>query len=180
MEIDQLISYLINKENSDGVVLLGHSTGCQVAADFVLNLFHIQSLFDCLSVALSEEIWLILCLLMNLGYCALYVHKCCLFPSCPCCHFSGSYCYSLWSTCSLYVLSAAYVLYSRGLEKGFLLVCYHDHSRKNPAVILIFTLNNICTVWQLMTYHLWKLVDLSVVWLIFAYSCLGEYLSIMK
>lgn len=29
MEIDQLISYLINKENSDGVVLLGHSTGCQ-------------------------------------------------------------------------------------------------------------------------------------------------------
>ena len=30
MELDQLISYLINKENSDGVVLLGHSTGCQV------------------------------------------------------------------------------------------------------------------------------------------------------
>ncbi|XP_017974143.1 PREDICTED: UPF0613 protein PB24D3.06c isoform X1 [Theobroma cacao] len=29
MEIDQLISYLINKENSEGVVLLGHSTGCQ-------------------------------------------------------------------------------------------------------------------------------------------------------
>ena len=29
-EIDQLISYLINKENSEGVVLLGHSTGCQV------------------------------------------------------------------------------------------------------------------------------------------------------
>ncbi|ESQ41913.1 hypothetical protein EUTSA_v10013904mg [Eutrema salsugineum] len=28
-EIDQLISYLINKENSEGVVLLGHSTGCQ-------------------------------------------------------------------------------------------------------------------------------------------------------
>ncbi|KAL9233099.1 hypothetical protein vseg_008137 [Gypsophila vaccaria] len=28
-EIDQLISYLINKENSDGVILLGHSTGCQ-------------------------------------------------------------------------------------------------------------------------------------------------------
>ena len=30
MELDQLINYLINKENSDGVVLLGHSTGCQV------------------------------------------------------------------------------------------------------------------------------------------------------
>ncbi|CAG7891900.1 unnamed protein product [Brassica rapa] len=30
MKIDQLISYLINKENSEGVVLLGHSTGCQV------------------------------------------------------------------------------------------------------------------------------------------------------
>lgn len=29
LELDQLISYLINKENSDGVVLLGHSTGCQ-------------------------------------------------------------------------------------------------------------------------------------------------------
>ncbi|XP_078435944.1 alpha/beta-Hydrolases superfamily protein [Wolffia australiana] len=28
-ELDQLISYLINKENSEGVVLLGHSTGCQ-------------------------------------------------------------------------------------------------------------------------------------------------------
>ncbi|KAJ4882497.1 alpha/beta-Hydrolases superfamily protein [Raphanus sativus] len=28
-EIDQLISHLINKENSEGVVLLGHSTGCQ-------------------------------------------------------------------------------------------------------------------------------------------------------
>ena len=29
-ELDQLISYLINKEDSEGVVLLGHSTGCQV------------------------------------------------------------------------------------------------------------------------------------------------------
>ncbi|KAF5752307.1 hypothetical protein HS088_TW01G00215 [Tripterygium wilfordii] len=29
MELDQLISFLINKENSEGVVLLGHSTGCQ-------------------------------------------------------------------------------------------------------------------------------------------------------
>ncbi|XP_010546831.1 PREDICTED: UPF0613 protein PB24D3.06c isoform X2 [Tarenaya hassleriana] len=28
-EIDQLVSHLINKENSEGVVLLGHSTGCQ-------------------------------------------------------------------------------------------------------------------------------------------------------
>jgi hypothetical protein len=30
LELDQLISYLINKENSEGVILLGHSTGCQV------------------------------------------------------------------------------------------------------------------------------------------------------
>ncbi|CAN6848468.1 unnamed protein product [Brassica oleracea] len=30
MKINQLISYLINKENSEGVVLLGHSTGCQI------------------------------------------------------------------------------------------------------------------------------------------------------
>ncbi|CAN6203393.1 unnamed protein product [Urochloa humidicola] len=29
LELDQLISYLINKENSEGVILLGHSTGCQ-------------------------------------------------------------------------------------------------------------------------------------------------------
>ncbi|KAL7105140.1 hypothetical protein ACP275_07G026000 [Erythranthe tilingii] len=29
LEIDQLISYFINKEESEGVVLLGHSTGCQ-------------------------------------------------------------------------------------------------------------------------------------------------------
>ncbi|KZV55422.1 hypothetical protein F511_40088 [Dorcoceras hygrometricum] len=29
LELDQLISYLINKEDSEGVVLLGHSTGCQ-------------------------------------------------------------------------------------------------------------------------------------------------------
>ncbi|KAL9250568.1 UPF0613 protein PB24D3.06c-like protein, partial [Drosera capensis] len=28
-ELDQLISYLINKKDSEGVVLLGHSTGCQ-------------------------------------------------------------------------------------------------------------------------------------------------------
>ncbi|THG01630.1 hypothetical protein TEA_023017 [Camellia sinensis var. sinensis] len=29
VELDQLINYLINKEDSEGVVLLGHSTGCQ-------------------------------------------------------------------------------------------------------------------------------------------------------
>ncbi|XP_050240423.1 uncharacterized protein LOC126689306 [Quercus robur] len=29
MELDQQISHLINKEDSEGVVLLGHSTGCQ-------------------------------------------------------------------------------------------------------------------------------------------------------
>ncbi|XP_042425636.1 UPF0613 protein PB24D3.06c-like [Zingiber officinale] len=29
VELDQLIGHLINKENSEGVVLLGHSTGCQ-------------------------------------------------------------------------------------------------------------------------------------------------------
>ncbi|XP_054786583.1 UPF0613 protein PB24D3.06c isoform X2 [Prosopis cineraria] len=28
-ELDQLINYLINKEDSEGVILLGHSTGCQ-------------------------------------------------------------------------------------------------------------------------------------------------------
>lgn len=37
MELDQLISYLINKEESEGVVLLGHSTGCQVITQFSLD-----------------------------------------------------------------------------------------------------------------------------------------------
>lgn len=32
-ELDQLVSYLINKEDSEGVVLLGHSTGCQVISE---------------------------------------------------------------------------------------------------------------------------------------------------
>ncbi|XP_052207732.1 UPF0613 protein PB24D3.06c-like [Diospyros lotus] len=35
MELDQLISYLINKEDSEGVVLLGHSTGCQDIAYYM-------------------------------------------------------------------------------------------------------------------------------------------------
>lgn len=38
MELDQLISYFINKEDSEGVVLLGHSTGCQVCVDCTLDL----------------------------------------------------------------------------------------------------------------------------------------------
>jgi surfactin synthase thioesterase subunit len=29
-DLDQLINHLINKEDSEGVALLGHSTGCQV------------------------------------------------------------------------------------------------------------------------------------------------------
>jgi len=35
LELDQLISYLINKEESEGVVLLGHSTGCQDIAHYM-------------------------------------------------------------------------------------------------------------------------------------------------
>lgn len=35
MELDQLISYLINKEDSEGVVLVGHSTGCQVIVHYM-------------------------------------------------------------------------------------------------------------------------------------------------
>ncbi|KAF7837231.1 uncharacterized protein G2W53_005713 [Senna tora] len=34
-ELDQLINYLINKEDSEGVVLLGHSTGCQDIIHFM-------------------------------------------------------------------------------------------------------------------------------------------------
>lgn len=37
MELDQLISHLINKEDSEGVVLLGHSTGCQVSCGCIIN-----------------------------------------------------------------------------------------------------------------------------------------------
>lgn len=37
MELDQLVSYFINKEDSEGVVLLGHSTGCQVSTDCILK-----------------------------------------------------------------------------------------------------------------------------------------------
>lgn len=35
MELDQLISYLINKEDSEGVVLVGQSTGCQVIVHYM-------------------------------------------------------------------------------------------------------------------------------------------------
>ncbi|KAL5701713.1 hypothetical protein ACHQM5_027023 [Ranunculus cassubicifolius] len=35
VELDQLISYLINKEDSEGVVLVGHSTGCQVIVHYM-------------------------------------------------------------------------------------------------------------------------------------------------
>ncbi|PIA24810.1 hypothetical protein AQUCO_23700001v1 [Aquilegia coerulea] len=34
-ELDQLISYLINKEDSEGVVLVGHSTGCQIIVHYM-------------------------------------------------------------------------------------------------------------------------------------------------
>ncbi|XP_023526586.1 UPF0613 protein PB24D3.06c-like [Cucurbita pepo subsp. pepo] len=34
-ELDQLVSYLINKEDSEGVVLLGHSTGCQDIVHYI-------------------------------------------------------------------------------------------------------------------------------------------------
>jgi predicted TIM-barrel enzyme len=37
MELDQLISHLINKEESEGVVLVGHSTGCQVSSGCNIN-----------------------------------------------------------------------------------------------------------------------------------------------
>ena len=48
-ELDQLINYLINKEDSEGVALLGHSTGCQVICYFILVLtilyFHFSSCY---------------------------------------------------------------------------------------------------------------------------------------
>ncbi|XP_027332058.1 UPF0613 protein PB24D3.06c isoform X2 [Abrus precatorius] len=34
-ELDQLINYLINKEDSEGVALLGHSTGCQDIVNYM-------------------------------------------------------------------------------------------------------------------------------------------------
>ncbi|KAJ0525035.1 putative fusarinine C esterase SidJ, alpha/Beta hydrolase [Helianthus annuus] len=35
LELDQLINHLINKEDSEGVVLLGHSTGCQDIVNYM-------------------------------------------------------------------------------------------------------------------------------------------------
>lgn len=46
-DLDQLINYLINKEDSEGVALLGHSTGCQVIfySMKILNLTLLPLLF---------------------------------------------------------------------------------------------------------------------------------------
>ena len=38
IELDQLITYLIDKESSNGVILLGHSTGCQVRVSEICNI----------------------------------------------------------------------------------------------------------------------------------------------
>lgn len=51
MELDQLIGYLINKENSEGVVLLGHSTGCQV----ILIFCPVMLLYNPLSTEVNTE-----------------------------------------------------------------------------------------------------------------------------
>ncbi|KAM3366327.1 hypothetical protein ACQJBY_015644 [Aegilops geniculata] len=39
LELDQLIGYLINKDNSEGVILLGHSTGCQDIMHYMQTYF---------------------------------------------------------------------------------------------------------------------------------------------
>ncbi|KAG6396285.1 hypothetical protein SASPL_142433 [Salvia splendens] len=56
-ELDQLISYLINKEDSEGVVLLGHSTGCQAPAsdrEYRATLPETASMIDLASTMINE------------------------------------------------------------------------------------------------------------------------------
>ncbi|XP_019180531.1 PREDICTED: UPF0613 protein PB24D3.06c isoform X2 [Ipomoea nil] len=57
MELDQLINYLINKEDSEGVVLLGHSTGCQAPVsdrEYRATLPDTASMIDLASKMISE------------------------------------------------------------------------------------------------------------------------------
>ncbi|KAG6398574.1 hypothetical protein SASPL_140041 [Salvia splendens] len=56
-ELDQLISYLINKEDSEGVVLLGHSTGCQAPVsdrEYRATLPETASMIDLASMMINE------------------------------------------------------------------------------------------------------------------------------
>ncbi|XP_058077793.1 UPF0613 protein PB24D3.06c isoform X2 [Magnolia sinica] len=57
MELDQLIGYLINKENSEGVVLLGHSTGCQAPVsdrEYRATLPETAAMIDLASTMITE------------------------------------------------------------------------------------------------------------------------------
>lgn len=68
-ELDQLISYLINKEDSEGVVLLGQSTGCQVSqlplANLNLVIAFLDEVISCAFLVLFEpRILCIICIQM--------------------------------------------------------------------------------------------------------------------
>nr|XP_017226608.1 PREDICTED: uncharacterized protein LOC108202628 isoform X3 [Daucus carota subsp. sativus] len=58
MELDQLISYFINKEDSEGVVLIGHSTGCQAPVstdrEYKATLPETAAMIDMASKMISE------------------------------------------------------------------------------------------------------------------------------
>lgn len=48
VEIEQLISYLIYEEHIEGVILVGHSTGCQVRCDpYFGSVSRMIQKFDC-------------------------------------------------------------------------------------------------------------------------------------
>ncbi|MBA0846102.1 hypothetical protein Goarm_022515 [Gossypium armourianum] len=96
MEIDQLISYLINKENSEGVVLLGHSTGCQDIVHYMRT-----------NAACSRAVRAAILQVYSLDQLVFF----------------------------MYALSTFHVLDYTGVRKGVLLVCYHDHLSRNPALL---------------------------------------------
>lgn len=55
-DLDQLINYLINKEDSEGVALLGHSTGCQVIFYSIKMMNHTLLPLPLLLLMFSEKV----------------------------------------------------------------------------------------------------------------------------
>lgn len=72
VEIDDLICYLIDKDESEGAVLLGHSTGCQVVRTRIVFAASFLSV-HCLSNFLTKSIHISG---IDIGCCALHACKC--------------------------------------------------------------------------------------------------------
>lgn len=84
MELDQLISYFINKEDSEGVILIGHSTGCQVSK---------LSLWGTYQLLLLERLNFIIVCWLYIGYCILSAYKFRMLQSGPWSYFAGMHLY---------------------------------------------------------------------------------------